>query len=68
MQNSIEMFGAPIRTPLKTQGTSAKQVIVTVALIGVATIIVVASIKAAERNILAQMRAHEENKKPVLPV
>lgn len=63
MKNSIEMFGAPIRTPLKAQGITVKQVVITVAVIGVATLIVVASIKATERNILAQMRAHEENKK-----
>lgn len=65
MKNSIEMFGAPLRTPQKAQGITVTQVVVTVAVIGIATLFIVASINAAERNIVAQMRAHETNKKTI---
>lgn len=65
MKNSIEMFGAPMKVPQKAQGVTVKQVVVTVAVIGVATLIVVASVKAAERNILAQIKAYDQNRKSV---
>lgn len=67
MKHSIDMFGpAPQMTLPKSNGITVKQVVVTVAVIGVATLIVVGTIKAAERNILAQLKAHEANRKPII--
>lgn len=65
MKNAIEMFGAPImsgQSP-RSNGPTVGQVITTVAVIGVATLIVVATIKAAERHILAEIEKRESQRK-----
>ena len=67
MKNSIEMFGAPMLGGQisKYNGPSVGQVLTAVAVVGVATLIVVIAINTGTNKILAKMREHDASRNTI---